>query len=181
MIHPANGKIIVSVDMKQKDTMKLGDIEVKMAQLFETNYREKSPVIAKVEQGNDYVRRGDIIICHHNHYYPPSPYHLGENLYSIPANHTIFAVLQDDGELRSVYGNLLGDRIDIETFMPVPDDQKKKYNDRIIVTDPGGTKYKKGQTVFTRPSAPYDIVYNYAGNVIRRTKVNSDMIIGVLK
>lgn len=181
MIHPANHKIIVSVDMRQKDTMKIGNIEVKTGLKFETNYREKSPVIAKVEQGNDVVRRGNILICHHNHFYPPSPYHLGDNLYSIPANHTIFAILTEDGELQAVYGNVLGIRVDVETFLPVPEDQRKKHHDRLIVTDGGSTRYRPGQLVFSRPYAPYDIVYNFGWMVKRVTKLNSEMIVGVAK
>lgn len=181
MIKPVNDKIIVSVDMRQKDTMMIGDIEVKMAQLFETNFREKSPVIAKVVDGNDYIRSGYVIICHHNHYMPPSPYFLFENLYSIPTNNTIFAILKDDGKLSAVYGNVLGDRIDIDTFLPVPDNQRKKYHDRILITDPGDTKYKEGRVIITRPHAPYDIVYNFGGRVMRKTKVNSEMIVGVIR
>jgi hypothetical protein len=181
MIHPANHKIIVSVDMRQKDTMKIGDIEVKTGLIFETNYREKSPVIAKVEQGNEVVRTGSIIITHHNHFYPPSPYHLYDNLYSIPTNHTIFAILRDDGELQAVYGNILGNRVDIDTFLPVPEDQRKKHHDRLIVTDGGSTRYQRGQLVFTRPHAPYDIVYNFGGEVKRVTKLNSEMVVGVAK
>lgn len=181
MIKPVNDKIIVSVDMRQKDTMMIGDIEVKMAQLFETNFREKSPVIAKVVDGNDYIRSGYVIICHHNHFYPPSPYHLYDNLYSIPTNHTIFAILQDDSELRAVYGNVLGERLDVETFLPVPDNQRKKHHDRLLINDGGDTKYRNGRLVLTRPNALYDIVYNYGGEVKRRTKVNSEMIVGVVK
>lgn len=181
MIHPANHKIIVSVDMRQKDTMKIGDIEVKTGLKFETNYREKSPVIAKVEQGNEVVRRGNILICHHNHFYPPSPYFLEGNLYSIPANHTIFAILQEDGELKAVYGNILGTRVDIETFLPLPENQRKKHHDRLIVTDGGSTRFRPGQLVFSRPHAPYDIVYNFGGTVKRVTKLNSEMVVGVVK
>jgi hypothetical protein len=181
MIHPANNKIIVSVNMKQKDTFKLGDLEVSTGLKFETNYREKSPVVAKVEQGNDYIREGSVLICHHNHFYPPSPYHLYNNLFSIPANHTIFAILQTDGSLKAVYGNVLGQRVDVESFMPLPEDQRKKHHDRLIVSDPGDTKYKKGQLLFSRPSACYDIVYNYNGEVKRVTKLNSTMVVGVLK
>lgn len=181
MSKPVNSKIIVSVNMKQKDTFKLGDIEVSTALKFETNYREKSPVIAKVEQGNSYIKAGDVIICHHNHFYPPSPYFLYDNLYSIPANHTIFAILRTDGSLQAVYGNILGERVDIQIYLPLPPDKREKYKDRIIVTDPGDTKYKKGQLVFTRPSAPYDIVYNFGGGVKRVTKVNSEMVVGIAK
>jgi len=181
MIKPVNGKILVSVDMKQKDTQMIGGIKVKTALAFEVNYREKSPVIAKVEQGNGYITKGSFLICHHNHYYPPSPYHLYDNLYSIPANHTIFAVLREDGSLKAVYGNVLGERVTIPTLLPVGPDKEEKYKDRIMVTDPGDTKYKKGQLIFTRFSAPYDIVYNWGDEVKRITKVTSTMIVGVLK
>lgn len=177
----ANNKIIVSVNMKQKDSFRIGEIEVSTGLKFETNYREKSPVIAKVEQGNEVIRTGSIIICHHNHYYPPSPYHLYENLFSIPANHTIFAILRPDGELQAVYENVLGRRVDIETYLPLPEDQRKKHHDRMIVTDGGSTKYRPDQLIFTTPSAPYDIVYNFGGTVKRVTKVNSQFIVGVLK
>lgn len=164
--------------MKQKDTLRIGDIQVSTALVFEQNYREKSPVIAKVEHGNSYIRTGSIIITHHNHFYPPSPYFLYGNLYSIPANHTIFAILRSDGSLQAVYGNILGDRVDIETYLPLPPDKREKYKDRVIITDPGDTKYKQGQLVFTRPSAPYDIVYNFGGEIKMVTKVNSEMIVG---
>lgn len=167
--------------MKQKDTMKIGDIEVKAGLLFEKNYREKSPVLAKVEQGNKRVPTGSVIICHHNHYYPPSPYHLYDNLFSIPANHTIFAVLKNDGSLEAVYGNLLGERVNVDTLLPVPEDQRKKHHDRMIVTASSNPRHWPGQLVFSRPYAPYDIVYNFGGEVKRITKLNSEMVVGVLR
>jgi len=181
MIKPVNGKLLVSVDMRQKDTATIGGIKVVVGQSFETNYREKSPVIAKVEQGNDYIRTGSVIICHHNHFMPPSPYLLYSNLFSIPANHTIFAILHEDGSLKAVYGNVLGERVTVPTLLPVGPDKQEKYKDRIIISDPGDTKYKAGQLIFTKFSAPYDVVYNFGGEVIRKTKVNSEMIVGVLK
>lgn len=177
---PANNKIIVSVNMAQKDAMKIGDIEVKTGLIFETNYREKSPVLAKVEQGNKLIRSGSIIIVHHNHFYPPSPYHLYDNLFSIPTNHTIFATLNQDGSLQAVYGNLLGERVDIETTIPLPPEQRKKYHDRMVVTH-GWGQYSSGKLVFSRPYAPYDIVYNFGGEIKRVTKLNSEMVVGVLK
>lgn len=179
MAKSANNKILVSVDMKQKDTMDMGGIKVSTALSFEVNYREKSPVIAKVEQGNEYLKTGEIIITHHNNFYYPSPYYLYDNLYSIPANHTIFAVLKPSGELEAVYGNILGERVDIESFLPLPPEQRQKYDDRIIVTDNGKTVYEAGQMVFTTKSAPYDIVYNFGGEVKRITKVNTQFVVGV--
>lgn len=181
MATSVNNKIIVSVNMTQKDYMEINGVKIKMGMAFEKNYREKSPVIAKVERGNNRLKQGDIIICHHNHFYPPSPYHLGSNLYSIPVNHTIFAILKENGDLQAVYKNVLGERVDIETYLPLGPDRRKQYSDRIIITDPGGTKYKVGQMIFTRPSSPYEIVYNIGGVIMRKIKVNSDMIVGVLK
>jgi hypothetical protein len=181
MTSAVNGKIMVSVNMKQKDEMKLGDITIKMGLKFDNNYREKSPVIAKVEQGNGYLKPGELIICHHNHYYHPSPYFLYECYYSIPVNHTIFAILHEDGSLTPTYGNILGERIDIESTILLPVDQRKKYTDRIRVTQSSNPRYQEGQVVFTRPSAPYDIVYNFGGIVKRVTKVWDEMVCGVLK
>lgn len=181
MSHPVNGKIVVSVNMKQKDEAKIAGITIKMGLLFDNNYREKSPVIAKVEQGNRYLKPGELIICHHNHFYHPSPYFLYECYYSIPINHTIFAILHEDGRLTPVYGNILGEKIDIESTILLPVDQRTQYKDRIRITQSSNPKYQEGQTIFTRPSAPYDIVYNFGGIIKRVTKVHDIMICGVLK
>jgi hypothetical protein len=181
MATPVNSKIIVSVNMKQKDTMKIGNIEVNTGLRFETNYREKSPVIARIEQGNQYLKEGDIIVCHHNHYYPPSPYFLYDCYYSIPANHTIFGILSYYGDLTPAYGNIFGERIDIESIMPLPSEQVKQYKDRIKITKSSNSNYKEDQVVFTRPSAPYDIVYNFGGIIKRVTKVWDQMVCGILK
>lgn len=180
MTTPVNGKIIVSVNMKQKDEMKVGDIIIKMGLKFENNHREKSPVIAKVEQGNDYLKPGDLIICHHNHYYPPSPYFLYECYYSIPVNHTIFAILHSDGTLTPTYGNILGQKVDIESTILLPVDQRTQYKDRIKIVQSSNPNYSKDQIIFTRPSAPYDIVYNFGGIIKRVTKVWDQMVCGIL-
>lgn len=181
MTSPVNNKIMVSVNMKQKDEMKLGDIVIKMGLKFDNNHREKSPVIAKVEQDNGYLKPGELIICHHNHYYPPSPYFLYDCYYSIPVNHTIFAIIHANGSLTPTYGNILGERIDIESTILLPVDQRKQYTDRIKITQSSNPKYKEGQTIFTRPFAPYDIVYNFGGVIKRVTKVWDQMVCGVLR
>lgn len=181
MTYPVNNKIIVSVNMKQKDEMKLGDVVIKMGLKFDNNHREKAPVIAKVEQDNGYLRPGELIICHHNHYYPPSPYFLYDCYYSIPVNHTIFALIQADGLLTPTYGNILGERVDIESTILLPVEQRKQYTDRIKITQSSNPKYKEGQIIFTRPFAPYDIVYNFGGIIKRVTKVWDQMVCGVLR
>lgn len=175
-----NNRIIVRVNMAQKDTIKIGDIVVKTAPLFDSNFREKSPVIAEVVNGNYKLKPGQIIITHHNHFYTPSPYHLEEDLFSIPYNKQIFGVLDDKGDLSPVNGNIFGNRVEIPSVIPLPPELRKKYVDRITVTDARGTKYKRGETVFHRLNAGYDIVYVYAGVEKRVTKVIDEMVVGVL-
>jgi len=173
-----NNRIIVRVDMAQKNRMKIGDIWVQCALLFNTNYREKSPVIAEVISGNDKVKEGMFICCHHNHFYHPSPYFLQDDLYSIPFNKTIFGYFKEDGELIPLCSNVLGSRIEIPSTIPLPPELVKKYTNKMLVTNGRNTKYKKGETLFTRPNAPYDIVYNWGGKEIVVTKVSEDMIVG---
>lgn len=168
------------VNMEQKDTMIVGGIKLSTALKFDTNFREKSPVIAEVVNGNQHLKKRDIIICHHNHFYEPSPYYLQDDLYSIPFNHTILAKVNKNGTLSAVCGNVLGERIPIKTDLDLPPEFQKKYIDRILLKDNGGTNYRNGRIILTRSSAPYDIVYNWGGVEKRVTKVNSDMIIGVL-
>lgn len=176
-----NDRIIVRVDMAQKDTMRIGDIKVILAQKYETNYRYKAPVIAEVVNGNEHLETGDYILCHHNHFYQPSPYHLYGDLYSIPANHTIFAVLYPNGELSPVYGNVLACKVEVETPIPVPPEYRTFHTDRGLILDGGWTEFKPGDLVFTRPSAIYEIVYIFGEVEKRVCKINSEMICAVVE
>lgn len=167
--------------MEQKETMLIWGILLSTATKFDTNYREKSPTLAEVVEGNKFLKVGDIIVCHHNHFYSPSPYQLEENLFSIPFNKTIFAKVSKKGNLSAICGNVLGERIPIKTDLQLPSEHQKKYIDRILLTDKGWTSYKNGSTIICRPNAPYDIVYNFNGIEKRVTKVSEDMICGYLK
>lgn len=166
--------------MAQKTSMKIGDIEVTMAMNYEVNYRIKSPVLAIVVEGNNqYLKKDDIIICHHNHFYGDSPYFLQDDLYSIPFNHTIFGVLDEYGNLNPVCGNIFCERIPIPSSIPLPTDQVKYYNNQGIITGSHIKKYKVGNIIFTRPSALYDIVYFWQKQKKVTTKVNETMVCGV--
>lgn len=176
-----NERVIVKCNMEQKDTMLIGEIKVLMAQKYETNYRYKAPVIAEVVNGNECLKNGQYLLCHHNHFYHPSPYHLQDDLYSIPANHTIFAILHQNGELAPVYGNVLADKVEVETPLPVPAEYRTFHNDRGLILDGGWTEFKPGDLVFTRPSAIYEIVYNFGLIEKRVCKINSEMICAVVE
>lgn len=177
---PVNNKILVRVNLKQKDTMLIDGIQLSTATKFESNFREKSPVIAEVVSGNSLLKKGDIIVTHHNHFYEPSPYHLQLDLYSIPFNRTIFAKVSKNGKLSAMCGNIIGERVPIKTEFEQPVEHQKKYVDRLLITDRGDTSYKNGTTIICRPNAPYDIVLNWNGVEKRITKVPSDQVVGIL-
>jgi hypothetical protein len=177
---PVNDRVIVKVDMAQKNAMMIGDVKVLTATKYETNFREKSPVIAEVVDGNSSLKPGSYLLCHHNHFYTPSPYYLQDDLYSIPATHTIFAILRPSGELSPVYGNVLAGKVEIETSIPVPPEYRKFHLDRGQILDGGWTKYRPGDLVFTRPSAIYEIVYIWGDTEKRICKINSEMICAVV-
>lgn len=180
MINATNKRVIVRVDMEQKGFTLIGGVKMQMALKFEQNYREKSPVIATVVSGNNYLKEGDIIVTHHNHYLPPSPYQLEEDLFSIPFNKTIFAKVSKSGNLTAICGNVLGNRIPIETKFELPSEMQKTYIDRLIIADKGWSSFKNGTTVLHKPNAGYDIVYNWNGIEKRVTKVDCEQICGIL-
>lgn len=177
-----NDKIIVRVANDQKNTFISDGIELLVPIRFENNYREKAPVIAQVVSTNEVVGEGDIILCHHNTFYLPSPYHLYDDLFSIPANgNIIFAKLNiHDGSLLPIYGNMICQTIDIQSDMYLPIAERKQHIDRIMVTDPGYCNYKEGQILFTRPHAAYQIVYNWQKQLIRVFKCPESQVCGVL-
>lgn len=174
-----NNRILVKVNMEQKNSMLVGGIMLSTAIKFETNYREKSPVLAEVVEGNLRLPSGTIVCCHHNHFYYPSPYQLEDNLFSIPFNKTIFATVTKNGNLNAICGNVLGERVQKSNTFHV--EHPEFYIDRLLVKDKGWTSYKENSTIICRPNAPYDIVYNWNGVERRVTKVSNDMICGYLK
>lgn len=174
------GRILVQVNMKQKDEFTVGGITVKAALPFETNFREKSPVVGLILQGNAYVKEGDLGIFHHNHYYPPSPYYLQDDLFSVPFNKTLFGIIDKDGEIQPMCGNIICERVPVEYSMPVPVEHRKTHIDRVRVTRPGLEPYKPGQLIFHRKNAGYDIVYNWNGIEKRVTKIHTEMVVGVV-
>ena len=180
-MNPTNNKVILSCDLKQKDTMLIGGIKFSTAIKFDTNYREKSPTIATVVEGNECLNNGDMLLCHHNLFYQPSPYHLNDDLFSIPFSKVLFAKISKDGGISPICGNLICERIPETDQFEVPVSERKMLDKVYKVIDGGWTTYKKGDTIFTRPSGAYDIVYNYDGIEKRVTKVDADQICGVIK
>jgi hypothetical protein len=178
-VKPANGKLIVRVNMAQKNTWQIAGTTMKIANLYQTNHREKEPVLGEIVEGNKIIRPGRVCIFHHNNFAPPSPFFLYGDLFSVPYNKTVFGILYSDGTIRPLCGNILCNRVDIESNIPLPSEQKERYIDRVIVTNPGDTSYKAGQLLFTRPYAFYEIVYNIGGTEYRVHKIHEDNVVGV--
>lgn len=178
---PVNDKILVSCNMKQKDEMTIGGITIKCANDFDVNYRERSPVIVQVVQGNKRVKEGDILLVHHNTLYTPSPYFVQDNLFSIPTEKIIFGKLTLSGDFMPLYGTIICERVNIETDFPLPAEYQKQYTERVRIINGGDSEYKQGQIVFTRPYSYYEVVYIFGGIQKRVFKIHKDMICGYLK
>lgn len=177
---PANNKILVKCNLAQKDFIHIGGSFLKTSNAYQTNYRERSPVIAVAMESKGEIGFEDVILAHHNLFYAPSPFYLKDDLFSIPfSTSTIFAVIDKEGSPKAVCGNIIAEEIEVETAVPLPPDMRTKYKDRVRVLS-DGCGYKKGQLIFTRPSAPYIIVYVFNGIEKRVVKVNSEMIMGKL-
>lgn len=167
--------------MAQKDRISVNGVEVLTALKFETNYREKSPVVAEVVEGNKHVLPGEVLLCHHNMFYPPSPYFLYDDLFAVPYRPTLFAVLSKIGEIRPICGNIICERLLVETVLPVPEKYRKTHITKSLVLDGRGTRFSPNDTIFHRPHAGYDIVYVWDGVENRITKVHQDQVCGFVK
>jgi hypothetical protein len=180
-VKSVNSKIIVSVNPNQKDKLIVGGFEFQAANKYHTNYRYKSPTIAVVVEGNDFVKENDVLLCHHNLFYLPSPYHLTGDLFSIPFSKVLFAKILSNGDLIPICGNMICKEIPRETLLEMPPELKTFHKNRYEVIDGGWTIYKPKEIIFTRPSSGYEIVWNVNGVENKTIKVDSDMVCGVLK
>lgn len=178
MIKPVNNKVLVSVNLEQKDYFSIGSTKLKNAISFAVNYRERSPTIAFVEQGNDILHAGDLLLTHHNLFQMPSPYHLYDDLFSVPFSKVLFAKIYSNGDIAPLCGNLICKKIEKPTSIPVPNPEY--YINKYEVLDGGWTKFKEGDVVLTRPYSGYEIVYILNGEEKRVVKVDSDMICGYI-
>lgn len=176
-----NGKILVRSDLSQKDKMIINGVVFKLAHKFDSNFRETSPTIATVVTGNRFLKKGDVILCHHNTFYEPSPYHVENDLFSIPYDKIVFGTLDEDGNISPLNGNTICQRIPIDNRPEIPIQYRKTFIDRATVLDARWTPYKKGQTILHRLNAGYDIVYNLGGVEHRVTKVHESQIVGILE
>ncbi len=174
-----NGKILVSVNLAQKDYMEVGGVELKTAMPFASNFREKTPVIAKVIEGNEFVMEGNLLLTHHNLFQMPSPYHLYDELFSIPFSKVLFAKIDTSGDIQPICGNLICEKIEVETLLPVPENERKYHINKYKVLMSGWTNYKEGSIIYTRPNSGYEIIYILNGKKNIIVKVDSDMICGV--
>lgn len=176
-----NGKILVKANLDQKSEIVINGVSFKSAPKFDSNFRETSPTIAQVVTGNKYLKEGDIILCHHNTFYEPSPFYLQDDLFSIPYDKIVFGTMDEQGNISPLNGNIICKRISIDNRPEIPIQYRKTFIDRAEVIDARWTPYKKGQTILHRKNAGYDIVYNLGGIEHRVTKVHESQIVGILE
>lgn len=176
-----NNKILVKVDLSQKDYFDVGGATVRSATEFDKNYRNRSPVVGQFAESNKIFKQGDFALFHHNHFYQPSPYFVQDDLFSVPMTPAIFGVLNSQGEMIPVMGNMTVKLIKIPTLMDVPDDQQETYQNRYEIINPGWTTYKAGDIIFTRPLAGYEIVFTWNNIEKRVIKVPDSQVCGILK
>lgn len=177
---PKLNNIIVSVNPNQKDEINIGQNIVKTGKNYNENFREKNPVVAYVIGGVKEIPKGSFIICNYSHFDLESPYHIYENYYSIPVDEEIYAVIDKDGSLIPVCGNVLIEREIKESKIEIPEELKKEHTNRGIISRETFL-YKKGTLIFFLPFSNYEIVYQWNGEERRAIKVHENEITGYLK
>lgn len=177
---PHNSKIIVRVNAEQKRSIDLSGSNFLLAKQYTNNRREQNPVVCEVITGNSIIKSGEFLLVHHNRFAEHSPYELGEGMYAIPYDRSLFARLDADGNPHSLCGNIIAQRVEKTSAIEIAASYKKNYNDRVVVLN-NGYGYKKGDEIFTYPFSDYCIVYVWKGVEYRVIKVYIEDIAGVFK
>lgn len=177
---PINNHIIVSVNLSQKDEALIGGSVLKTGKNYNDNFRERNPVVAYVENGNKEIPSGIHIICNYSYFDLESPLHLYDNLYSIPVDEEIYAIINQDESLTPIMGNVFVERVTKETKIEIPEELRKPHTDRgVLLTD---TKdIKKCSFILWLTKADYEICYTWNGDEKRILKIHQSEITGYLK
>lgn len=179
-MQPIKNSILVRVDLSQQDERVIGGMMLNSARRYNDNFRERNPVIGEVVEGNDDIKSGSWIVCNYNYFDEESPLQMTDDLFSVPVDEQIFAIINEDGSLYPVQGNVLVERVTKETKVELPEELRKPYTGRgIVVVD--AEEYIKDQFVFWLRMADYEIVYKWKGKELRAIKVHKDEIIGYIK
>lgn len=174
---PRLNNIIVSVNPQQKEETVIGNNHLKTGKAYNENFRERNPIVAYVIGGSKEIPSGSYIICNYNHFDLESPFEIEKGFYSIPIDEEIFAIINEDGSLKPVCGNVLVERITKETKIDLPEEFKKPYFNRgYVPRGEWGGKY-----IFWLPYADYEIVYQWNGEERRAIKIHENEITGYLK
>jgi hypothetical protein len=177
---PAEGSILVRVWADQKKDALIGDTVLKTGKNYNENFRERNPVVAYVEQGRKEIPTGSYIVCNYSYFDEESPLHLTDELYAIPVNEEIYAIINEDGSLNPVMGNLLVERVTRDSAIELPEELKKPHTDRgILLTETNAIK--RGSFIFWLKMADYEIVFTWNNKEKRVLKIHKSEITGYLK
>lgn len=175
-----NGNILVRVNLSQNEDAIIGGNKLKTGSRYNENFREKNPVVAEVLDGLGEIKTGSCIVCNYNYFDEDSPLQLSDDTYSIPVDEEIFAIINDDGTLKPVQGNVLVERISKDSPLPLPEELKKPHaNQGVVMSNSEG--YFKGQYIFWLPYADYVIQYTWNDEVRTGIKIHKSEITGYLK
>lgn len=176
-IKPLKNCIIVSCNPNQKDEAVIGGNILKTGKNYNENFRERNPVVAFVKSGTKEIPTQSYIICNYSHFDLESPFEFSQNLYSIPVNEEIYAIVNKDGSLTPVCGNVIVEQVTKETKIDLPKELKKAHvNQGIAKTGEFKDKY-----IFWLPFANYEIVYTWNSEEKRAIKIHHTEITGYLK
>lgn len=173
----ANLKIIVSVDFSQKEKISINGNDFLLGKQYSHNRRESNPVVCQVVDGNGHLKDGTFLLVHHNRFGDNSPHYLGDNLYSLAYNSSVFAKLDSDGNAHSVCDNIIVEYVYEPSSIPLPAHLLKPNTFKYKVVS-NGFGFKKGQFVFCYEKADYEIVYVFNGQEKRVVKVAKNDIVG---
>lgn len=176
----ANNRLLVSVDLNQKSQFIIGDRLLLSGRKYSDNFREKVPVVAEVLEDIGEFKKGQFIVTSYTHFDIESPYLVEKNIYSIPIDELILAIIDEYGGLIPVCGNLICERIRKEYSLFMPPELIKNHDDRGIVLR-GTSGYKNGDFIFWLPMSDYEICYTFKGKEKRAIKVYKDEIVGILE
>lgn len=198
---PLNNKILVAVDLTQKEQYdyELAEgIDIVMRQDYGFDNKVAKPVLARVvksTKGYEMLQQGDMVLCHHNTFvmeqYPG--YMLGSLEEKDSNGHNLFVIdpsmiyLKFDPytlHASPLPGNMIVERVEkkIDTFLIIPDSAKKTDPNIFKVIEPGpGCDIEAGEIIYCYKHSDVEVHFNYQKKIFKVIRVRYTDVLGIIQ
>lgn len=194
---PVRGRVIVSVDLNQRDMYELelaGGVSIYMRQIYGFDGKITQSCLATIVDGGEYehLKKGDVVLCNFNSFNRGNPPHgmigvdperKGFTLFTLEYNFIYFKWV--DGSAVPLPDYIIAERIPVKeesSVLEIPDNTVKTHPTMFNVLSAGVDceGVKSGDRIITYPKSDLEVHFSYDKKAYQVIRIKYSDVLGVM-